>query len=195
MGIGLAAIALLALVVVTLGGDKAAPNVQSGTPDPVFADIDRNDVQQLMRRAKDLYDQTRFDDAATVYGEVIRINPGNQAAYSNLGSAYFRMQRLDEALTAFREAVRLNPADAEARQNLGAGLAALGDFDAAITEYLQAVALKSDLAPAHYSLGVLYQETGEKDKAIAELKRFVLLGGDQQLLNDAQRRLQALGGN
>jgi tetratricopeptide (TPR) repeat protein len=193
-GIGLAAIALVVLIAATSGGGPVAPPRADQTPDDALAGIDRTDVQQLMRRGKELYDQNRFDESVRAYQAVIRLAPDNQAAHSNLGSAYYRLQQLDDALASFREAVRLNPSDAEARQNLGAGMAALGDFDAAIAEYLQAVALKPDLAPAHYSLGVLYQETGNTASAIEKFKRFLQLGGDPQLLADAQRRLQALGG-
>ena len=201
MGIGLAIIALVALVIAGGGAGGGAPNLpgQESTPaaqadEQIFASIDRSDVQQLMRRGKELYDQSRFEEAAAVYQEAIRLKPDNQAAHSNLGSAYFRLQRLDEALASFREAVRLSPTDAEARQNLGAGLAALGSFDAAIAEYVQAINIKPDLAPAHYSLGVLYQEQGNKAMASDELKRFLEIGTDEQLRSDAQRRLKALGG-
>ncbi len=198
-----AAVALLflVLIVVLLLSDRNSAPTAATTPGQAqtsdnspFAGIDRTDIQALMRRGKDLYDQNRFDDAVMVYQEVIRLKPDNQAAQSNLGSAYFRLQRLDEALQAFRTAVRLNPNDAEARQNLGAGLAATGGYDAAITEYIQAVTLKPDLAPAHYSLGVLYQETNNKAKAIEELTRYLEIGTDSQLSSDARTRLQALKG-
>lgn len=199
VGIAVAFVTLLALLMASsqpqsdapVAGQPLAPSSQSS--DAAFAGIDQNDLQALMRRGKELYDQGQFEDAAKVYQRAIAVKPDNQAAHSNLGSVYFRLQRLDEALSAFREAVRLNPNDAEARQNLGAGLAALGSFDAAIVEYLQAVSLKPDLAPARYSLGVLYQETNEKDKAIQELKRYLELGQDGQLRADAERRLQSLG--
>ncbi len=200
LAIGVALIAVLALIIASGGSTPVAmpgqtPQAAQTASDAIFPGIDRSDVQQLMRRGKELYDQNRFEDAVTVYKEVIRLKPDNQAAHSNLGSTYFRLQKLDEALTSFREAVRLNPQDAEARQNLGAGLAATGSFDAAIAEYLQAVSLKPDLAPAHYSLGVLYNEQGNKEQAISELKRYLELGQDSQLRSDAQRRLQALGVN
>jgi|GEM_PF-7023113 len=197
--LGLAAVFLVFVLLATIngGGGTALPatgqQTTTAATDAVFAGVDRNDVSALMRRGKELYDQNRFDDAVTVYKEVIRLKPDNQAAYSNLGSSYFRLQKLDEALQAFRQAVQLNPNDAEARQNLGAGLAAQGNFDDAIKEYLQAIALKPDLAPAHYSLGVLYQEQGNKDKAVTELQRYLDLGQDDQLRADAQRRLQSLG--
>jgi tetratricopeptide (TPR) repeat protein len=195
LGIGLVALALLFIVSGGLPStpSSAEPGQAADVGNQIFSGIDRNDVQALMRRAKELYDQSRFEDAATVYQEVVRIKPDNQAAHSNLGSTYFRMQRLDEALASFREAVRLSPNDAEARQNLGAGLAAQGNFDAAIAEYDKAVALKPDLAPAHYSLGVLHQEKGNSAKAIEELKRYLELGTDQDLRTDAERRLQSLG--
>lgn len=196
VGAALAIIALLALAIASWGGagqPAAAPTAGAAGQSSLFEGIDRADVTQLMRRGKEFYDAGRFDDAAAVYQEIVRLQPNNQAAQSNLGSTYFRLQRINEALAAFRKAVQIDPNDAEARQNLGAGLAALGSFDEAIAEYLQAVKLKPDLAPAHYSLGVLYQEKGNTDSAIQELKRFLELGGDQQLISDAQSRLKALG--
>jgi len=205
-------VAIITLVIVALivlwlaaGGPGSLPSstppssAEGQTPagrsqdDAVFAGLDRTDVSALMRRGRELYDQNRFEDASRVYQEVLKLAPDNQAAHSNLGSTYFRMQLLDLALKEFREAVRLNPNDAEARQNLGAGLAALGDLDSAIAEYLQAIAMKPDLAPAHYSLGVLYQEKGNKDKAIEELTRFLELGGEAEWRPDAERRLKDLG--
>lgn len=199
IGVALAATALVVLFLVSggLGGaapaGQATPGSTAAASDSAFAGIDRTNVQALMARGKELYDQSRFEDSVSVYQEVIRLQPTNQAAQSNLGSAYFRLQRIPEALAAFREAVRLNPNDAEARQNLGAGLAAQGSLDDAIAEYQQAIALKADLAPAHYSLGVLYQEQGKNDLAIQALKRYLEIGTDDQLRADAQRRLQAMG--
>ena len=199
VGIALAAIVLLVLFLATGGlsgttaANQAAQKPTAAAADAAFAGIDRTSVQALMSRGKDLYDQSKFEDAARVYQEVIRLKPDNQAAQSNLGSTYFRLQKIPEALAAFREAVRLNPNDAEARQNLGAGLAAQGSFDDAITQYQQAVTLKPDLAPAHYSLGVLYQQKGSNDLAIQELKRYLEIGTDSQLRADVQSRLQTLG--
>jgi tetratricopeptide (TPR) repeat protein len=199
-GIAVVFVVLIVVILASSRGTGAQTPAGQGQPtlaqggDAVFAGIDRTDIQALMRRGKDLYDQSRFDDAVTVYKEVLRLAPDNQAAQSNLGSTYFRLQRLDEALQAFREAVRLNPNDAEARQNLGAGLAATGSYDAAITEYIQATTLKPDLATAHYSLGVLYQETNNKPKAIEELTRYLQIGTDSQLKSDAQNRLKTLTG-
>jgi Flp pilus assembly protein TadD len=199
IGVGIAFIALVVVLLVSsgdIGGAKPAATAQA-TPDlsgdAAFAGIDRTDISALMQRGKDLYDQGRYEDAVRVYSEVVRLKPDNEAAQSNLGSSYFRLQQIDNALAAFREAVRLNPNDAEALQNLGAGLAALGNYDDAIQQYLKAVAINPDLAPAHYSLGVLYQEQNNKDKAISELQRYLEIGTDAQLRADAQQRLQTLG--
>ena len=196
--VAFAVIAVLLVAGGELGGSTATTSRQTPLPaattaDAAFAGIDRTDVTALMQRGKQLYDQANYADAARVYQEAVRLKPDNQAAQSNLGSAFFQLKQLDDALKAFREAVRLSPSDADAHQNLGAGLAAQGDFDGAIAEYLQAISLKDDLAPAHYSLGVLYQEKGNKDEAIQELKRYLQLGAEDQLRSDAQSRLQTLG--
>ena len=79
----------------------------------------RKDIDdKAFKRAFDLEDPVQSEAAWRRY---LLVNPGNSAAYNNLGVALQGQGRLLEADAAFREAARLDPQDAKAKQNL-AGL-------------------------------------------------------------------------
>jgi protein O-mannosyl-transferase len=85
----------------------------------------------------------RWDEAAGVLQEAVRLSPTNAKAFHNLSSALLRLERVDEALAAARQAVTLRPGSALAHLQVGIILAARRDPAAA-----QAVDRAVELAPA-----------------------------------------------
>ena len=86
-----------------------------------------------------------FAAAAAEFREVMRINPDEPDARSNLGFILYKGGKTAEALAECREAARLRPDHAEARLKYGGMLANVDqDYEAALVEVRAAVRLRPD---------------------------------------------------
>ncbi len=90
-----------------------------------------------------LYSLTgRWQEALSVYGQVIGAAPWLDAAYYNMGLTLAEHGRGDEALRAFREALSLNPYNALAYVMMGRVYAAKKNAPAAEAAYKEALKLE-----------------------------------------------------
>jgi Tfp pilus assembly protein PilF len=63
--------------------------------------------------------QSRFDDAITEFGQVLKTDPGDVGANINLGQLFVQQKRYPEATTALRKALDVEPYNETALYNLG----------------------------------------------------------------------------
>jgi len=89
-----------------------------------------------------LSQHNRNAEAIIHFRESVRLNPGGEVGFRNLGNAYQMAGRYAEALEAYREAVRIKPNDGEGHFRLGYAYLAVGNLDGAYQEYLQLQRLK-----------------------------------------------------
>jgi Flp pilus assembly protein TadD len=68
--------------------------------------------------ADTLFQEQRFDEAASHYRAYLSARPTDGGAATNLGIALSALGKDEEALAAFRLAVQINPRDPVARRNL-----------------------------------------------------------------------------
>lgn len=97
---------------------------------------------------------------------------------------------------AFEQLQRRYPELAGPVYGRGRVRAELGAHDEAIKLYEQAAGMKGAQEwPISYRIGIAQQQLGRNDAAKASLQRFVSAGkGQKQSLDDARKRLEALGG-
>ena len=98
----------------------------------------------------------RFDDAATIYGELVTSRPNDAGLLMNLGMARYMAGHPDQALPVLRKAVRLNESLAPASLFLGAALLDLGQFAEASAPLARAVALMPQNPDAREMLARTY---------------------------------------
>jgi arylsulfatase A-like enzyme/lipopolysaccharide biosynthesis regulator YciM len=96
-------------------------------PDPK----DRIEVLRKYRRATDLAGVRQFDDAISLFRELLADDPGMTDVWLQLGNIYTRLGRIAEAVAAYKEIVRRNPKDAAGLTAVAGGLLTLGQLDAA----------------------------------------------------------------
>ena len=84
--------------------------------------------------------------AITHYKTAIKINPGENRGYNNIGKILSGISRFEEAkiyykaaIAHYKTAIKINPNDASAYTNLGYFFEKIGDIDAAITHYKTAI--------------------------------------------------------
>ncbi len=63
--------------------------------------------------------QNDLDQATSAYLQAIRLNPNNDAAYTNLATVYYKNRQFDEAQKQVEQALKLNPNDATSHYVLG----------------------------------------------------------------------------
>jgi Flp pilus assembly protein TadD len=70
-----------------------------------------------------------------------------------------------------------------------------GDLDRAISDYDKVIELSPHSAEAFYNRGIAYTTKGDPENAIADfIKVLELCGNDTTLCQNAQQKLQQLGG-
>ena len=108
---------------------------------------------------------SRWRDSETLFRYVLSINPENDVAQNNLGSALGEKGKPAEALPHFAEAVRLAPRYFDALGNMGQALWERGEAGQAITYFNRALEVRPESAKTHWQLGVALEGVGRKVEA------------------------------
>ncbi len=78
----------------------------------------KGDPAELLVKANDTYDDSRYAEAVVMYETLIRSGADSGLIYYNLGNAYLRSSRVGHAIAAFRVAQSRRPRDQDIRANL-----------------------------------------------------------------------------
>lgn len=105
----------------------------------------------------------RWQEAAEVYEQTIRLRPDDAGTQETLGLMYSELGRHQEAIKAHQEAIRLKPDFVEAYHGLGLTYKKLGRYQDAIEAFQKAIRLKPDFVFSHIELGATYVEMFENE--------------------------------
>src|SRR5438045_2040731 len=122
-------------------------------------------VQALAARAEQFEALGKWDDAAAVYREILKITPRSIAALNRLGTICVRRQKFNEALAYYRHAQSLNPYEFGTNLNLGIAYIKMQDYARATTPLERATEAEPSDFQARELLGVAL--VGEDDYAAA----------------------------
>lgn len=115
-----------------------------------------------------LYDQGRYDEAASAYRRAAALAPGEAVVWSALGEALVMASRKDplpaEARAAFAKAVSLDPKDPRARYFLAVEKDLAGDHKGAIDQWLALLADTPADAPWRADLVRTIEQVGKINK-------------------------------
>ncbi|MDD4922736.1 MAG: tetratricopeptide repeat protein [Bacteroidales bacterium] len=75
-------------------------------------------AEELLKKAAYFYTQSRFNEAAAIYEQILASNGASYKLYYNLGNSYYKSKELAPAILNYERALRLNPGDPDARFNL-----------------------------------------------------------------------------
>lgn len=76
------------------------------------------EVNVKFEEANRLYEQGKYDEAASTYESIVKSRGGSAALYFNLGNTYFKNGQLGRALFHYRMAERMAPRDPDIEANL-----------------------------------------------------------------------------
>lgn len=125
--------------------------------------------QRLVDELRNLYEQSRMEEARSAAKELIVLNPDLPIAWSILGGAELALENHGEAVTAFRKLHTLLPNDPNVANNLASALVANNKSHEAIQYYQQAIELKKDFIEPHIGLANCLQSANRLDEAIITL--------------------------
>lgn len=115
----------------------------------------------------ELAQQRRYDEAAALYREALRLAPNYLLARQNLGLTLANAGKFAEAFEQFEVALRAHPDDAVLHADFGLALANARRDSEAIGQFRESIRLLPGLAKAHVRLGNSLVRTGNLDEAIA----------------------------
>ncbi len=133
------------------------------------------EVRKQLNEARAALALKDFDTAATKYDTVLRLEPDNVVALSNLGVIRYKQGRLDEAEQNLRKAVTAAPNDSNTRSLLGVIYFRKGLIEESFNELTRAVALNPRNAEAHNYLGIVLSDKGWGAAGEQEIRRAIEL--------------------
>jgi tetratricopeptide (TPR) repeat protein len=119
-----------------------------------------------------------YKDLETLYGDIIRKNPGSWMAHYNLGVTLKGQDKLDEAISYYQQTLRIKPDFMEAYDNLAVALAQQNRFNEAIDCCQQGLRIKPDSAGIHCNLGIILGKYGRLDDAADHFRQALRLKPD-----------------
>ena len=124
------------------------------------------DVPALLSQAQALQRESRLDDAARLYDDILALEPGHEEALLVSARLEGRRGRLDVARTRLHAALARNPNNARAHADLGNVLRLAGDVQDALESYETALALDPSHSVAWNNLGLIQLARGDVEGAV-----------------------------
>ena len=133
-------------------------------------------VQEMFLRAVQLEENlATVDEAASLYEQVLEMQPSYAAASINLGTIRYNQRNFVEAERRYRYATEVDPLYALAFFDLGNVLDELQRLPEAIEAYQRAIVLVPEYADAHYNLALAFERQGHRRKALRYWLSYVRL--------------------
>ncbi|MCI0723108.1 MAG: tetratricopeptide repeat protein [Acidobacteria bacterium] len=143
------------------------------------------ETEDSLRRAYQLFQQERFEEALKEFDLASQRQPGNAAIQNVLGIVLTKLGRTAEANQKFQRAIQLDPKLAGPHKNLAYNFWQAKADEPALEEFQQALRLDPGDEFVRYCLGMIYLHRKQDAEAVAHLEK-----APGMLRNDAPLLLQ-----
>ncbi|WBA41590.1 tetratricopeptide repeat protein [Hymenobacter canadensis] len=160
--------------------------------------------EQAWQRAADAYFEA-FSFAATqerqkllaakcqeLYGKVLKNNPENLDAKTNLGMAFMASANPVQGVVLLREVLAADPRNEKAIYNLGLLSMQSNQYEKAVERFRELTKVNPSNVNGQFYLGVALAETGAKEEARAAFQKTKSLSTDPSLTAAVDEQLQKL---
>ena len=131
------------------------------------------DIKDKISEAKDLLMNGRLEEAKNIFQDIIKDQPTNYKAYTNIGAISLQLGKFDDAELNFKNAIKHNPMFEVAYFNLGITQKKQGKFNEAEISFKNAINLRVDYLEANTNLGMLLIEQGKFNEAEECFKKII----------------------
>lgn len=142
------------------------------------------EVRELFNRANMLRQEGRLNEAANMYGEVVKRDNKHAAAYANLGYTFLDMREAELAETMLQVSLALEPNNAYAFDLLGVSRHQLGRPEEAIECFNKCLEIEPEHSSALNNLGNAYNDLGRIDEALECYRKAGELNPCTQILSN-----------
>ncbi len=123
-------------------------------------------------------DSGRHNSAIECYEKLLKDDPKNSRAWSNLGFNYWSIGRTDVAAEAYCNAIEADPTNAYAYNNMANFWYQCGEYEDAITYAEKALGINSRLPQAMSVMALSFAQLGDEDNAVKYGKMYLASGGE-----------------
>lgn len=149
------------------------------------AEISKDKVPVLIFIALCYTDANLPQEAIKAYNELLRIDPGNAQAHSNLGMLYVHAGDFAQALAHYDRAVELKPDHYYAYSNRANYYFRIQDIDAAVADARKALEIKNNGREAAALLAIIYALQGDEENRKKYFHVAIASGQDPHELKQA----------
>jgi len=123
-------------------------------------------IEELAAQALTLHQNGQFDDASTIYDQLLSDSPDNAELLYLRGALATQMGDHNRALELLKKAAEGAPHIADIPYNIGIVQTELGRYGDAEQAYRQAIQIKDNFADAYNNLGYVLQCSNQLDGAV-----------------------------
>jgi len=123
------------------------------------------DVDALCQEAKSCLQQSRLDEAAKLYAEVLAVDEEHAGAREGMAAVCFHAKDYPGAIEHFERLAELRPLDARPLINLGAVYNRQKEFDKAVAALRKGIGKDSRSSEAFYNVGIAYRNLEQRSMA------------------------------
>lgn len=116
----------------------------------------------------------RYDQAVSIFDQILRENPSYPEALIGRGTAYAFQRELDAAIADFTKAIQSNPLAGEAWKRRGQARAALGEFVEAIEDLTKALEFEPNSSDILHERGIVNFKFKDYNAAVEDLSSCVM---------------------
>lgn len=136
----------------------------------------------LMFKALGLAEKKLYNEAISVYQELLKYDNMNSKAWSNLGYNYTLVNNSQAALEAYENALRYDGSNPYAYTNMANYYIKSGEPEKALEYSLKAIELDNQIYQAMSAASMAYAYLGDRENAMKYCKMYGVNGGDVKML-------------
>jgi tetratricopeptide (TPR) repeat protein len=138
-----------------------------------------NNIMAKNNLATEMVTRKMYDEAITLYQQVLAQSPNYWMANYNLGYVYYKLGRYEEAETYLARSIDLHQVDSDQFARLALVKMKMDRLDEADGLLRRAIEMRPDAAGYHYALGTVLRRMGDTQGAINEFEAELVNNPDQ----------------